>query len=158
MTHGPPAAAYYDHPVTTAGATPEPSSDATRDFAIEAARLLADRKCEDVRLFDVRGLSQVSDFLLVASGTSDRQMKSVAHEVADEAKVRGIAVFRQNADAGNTWVVIDLVDLVVHLFEPQTRLFYDLESLWDDAERIDWRRDDQSASHRFQGEIGLAYD
>ncbi|MCA9289732.1 MAG: ribosome silencing factor [Phycisphaerales bacterium] len=102
----------------------------------EIATLLEGRHCTDVVALDVRGLSQVCDALVIASGTSDRQMKSVASEIEDLGKERGHRVFRSNRDSGSTWIVIDFVDLVVHLFEPDQRAYYDLETLWSDAPRI----------------------
>jgi ribosome-associated protein len=126
-----------------------------RDFAVEVGQLLADRKCDDIRVFDVAGLSQVCDYIVIASGTSDRQMKSVGAEVADLGDERDMSAFRRDADAAHTWVLIDCVHVVVHLFEPNQRLYYDLESLWSDAKPIDWRRADQKKTHRHDGEIGL---
>ncbi len=120
--------------------TVKPDPRKQHDFAIEAARLLADRHCEDVLLLDVRGLSQVCDFVLIGSGTSDRQMKSVAEELEDFGQDHDNPVFRSNRDTGLTWVVIDFVDLVAHLFEPDQRAYYDLEGLWSDAESVDWHR------------------
>ncbi len=120
--------------------TVKPDPRKQRDFAIEAARLLADRHCEDVLLLDVTGLSQVCDFVLIGSGTSDRQMKSVAKELENFGKDHDNPVFRTNRDTGLTWVVIDFVDLVAHLFEPDQRAYYDLEGLWSDAESVDWKR------------------
>ena len=111
-----------------------------RAFAVEAARLLSDRHCEDVILLDVRGLSQVSDYVLIASGTSDRQMRSLADEAADLGAESDYACFRKNWDSRVTWVVADFVDLVIHLFEPEQRAHYDLEALWSDAPVIDWQR------------------
>ena len=111
-------------------------------FTIEAAQLLADRKCEDVKLLDVRGLSQVCDYTLIASGTSERQMKSIGEELKSLGREQGIPIFRSAVDDGHTWVVIDFVDTVVHLFEPEHREYYDLESLWQDATEIDWQRDE----------------
>lgn len=123
-----------------------------REFAIDTARLLADRRCEHIRLIDVTGLSQLCDFLIVANGTSERQMKSVASEIEDIAEASSDhQVFRSNRDAATTWVVIDLVDLVVHLFEPNLREYYDLDGLWAAGEVIDWRRDDQKTTHQFEG-------
>lgn len=130
-------------------------AESIEPFAREMAQLLADRRCEDIRLIDVRGLSHVSDYLLIASGTSERQMKSLAAELYDAGAEQGVKTYRSEADAGNTWVVVDFVDLVVHLFEPAMRGYYDLEGLWSDAEMIDWRRDDQKKAHRFDGEVGL---
>ena len=111
-----------------------------RDFVIEAARLLADRHCQDVVLLDVRGLSQVCDYVLIGSGTSDRQMKSLAEELEDLGRASDNPVFRSSRDTSVTWIVIDFVDLVAHLFEPDQRAYYDLEGLWSDAESVDWPR------------------
>jgi ribosome-associated protein len=113
---------------------------ATLDFAVEAARLLADRHCENVRLLDVRGLSQVCDYVLIGTGTSDRQMKSLAGELEDLGADRSNRVFRSNRDEGGTWIVVDFVNLVTHLFEPHMRAYYDLETLWADARVVDWQR------------------
>jgi ribosome-associated protein len=113
----------------------------TCGFAIEAARLIADRHCQDVRLLDVRGLSQVCDYVLIGTGTSDRQMKSLADELGDFGDDNGQALFRADRDTNATWVVVDFVGLVAHLFEPAMRTHYDLEGLWSDAEHIRWQRD-----------------
>ena len=119
---------------------------ALREFAIQSAQLLDDRHCEDICLIDVRTLSQVCDFVLIANGTSERQMRSVAQELEDLGKTLDNPVFRTNRDTGGTWIVIDFVDLVAHLFEPNQRAFYDLESLWSDAEEVDWERDGKPRS------------
>ena len=111
-----------------------------REFAIEAARLASDLKCEDVRVLDVRGLSQVCDYVLVATGTSEKQMKSVASEMEVLGKESGHDPFRSNRDTGATWIVIDFVDLVAHLFEPSHRAYYELEKLWSDAPDVAWQR------------------
>ena len=117
-----------------------------RDFVVEAARLLADRHFEDVLLFDVRRLSQVCDYILLGSGTSDRQMKSVADELMDLGDEHGNPCFRTNKDDGVTWIVVDFIDLVAHLFEPVQRAYYDLEELWSDAPIVHWRRASSSDS------------
>ncbi|MDZ4753391.1 MAG: ribosome silencing factor [Phycisphaerae bacterium] len=111
-----------------------------RNFAIEAARTAADLKCTDVVLLDVRGHSQVCDYVIVASGTSQRQMKSVATQLEDIGEAMGMAPFRSTRDAGTTWVVVDCVEVVIHLFEPEQRLYYDLELMWAQAGRVDWSR------------------
>jgi ribosome-associated protein len=109
-------------------------------FAIESARLAFDRHCEDVRLLDVRGLSQVCDYVLVASGSSDRQAKSVAAELEDLGEETGFPAFRSNRDDATTWTLVDFVTLVAHLFEPSRRAYYDLEGLWSDAPHIEFER------------------
>jgi len=124
----------------------KPDSESVRDFAIEAARLLSDRHCEDITLLDVRGLSQVCDYILVGSGTSDRQMKSVASELADLGKERGNPCFRSSRDNAATWIVTDFVDLVAHIFEPAHRSYYDLEGLWSDARVVVWERSEDDVA------------
>lgn len=114
--------------------------EGTRRFAVEAARLLKDDRCEDIKLLDVRGLSQVCDYLIIGSGTSDRQIRSTGDDVKDLASKMGCPVFRRNEDGATTWLVLDCVDVVVHLFEPNTRAHYDLEMLWGDAPRVSWER------------------
>jgi ribosome-associated protein len=106
---------------------------ASQAFAVDLARECVLDKCQDVVVLDVRGLSQVCDFIVIASGTSDRQMKSVAQGLEDLGKARGTPPFRSDRDTGTTWIVVDFVDVVVHLFEPEQRAYYDLESLWADG-------------------------
>jgi len=111
-----------------------------RTFAIEAARLLSDEHCEEVLLYDVRGISQVTDYILLGTGTSDRQMRAVGHHVADLAREYGLKRYGVDQDGTTTWIVVDFVEVMLHLFEPSTRAHYDLEMMWGDAPQIRWRR------------------
>ncbi len=112
----------------------------TRLLAIECARLLRDDKCEHIVVLDVRELSEVTDFLVIASGTSDRQMNSALDDVQELGEGQGWPSFRTSTDERSTWLLVDFVDVVVHLFEPNTRAFYDLEMMWGDAKRVEWQR------------------
>jgi ribosome-associated protein len=133
------AAADQDH---AAPAVPRPRNDveAARAFAIEVARLLKDDRCEEIVVLDVSGVSQITDFIIIASGTSDRQMRSSADDVRKLAEERGFGVFRHSVDTRTTWYVLDCVDVITHIFEPTTRLHYDLEMLWGDVPRVAWER------------------
>ena len=122
--------------------------EAVRAFAIDAARTFADDKCEDVVLLDVRGLSQVSDYILIGTGTSDRQMRSAAQDVEHLGAAVSHPPFRTSVDDRSTWIVVDFVDVVAHVFEPNTRAHYDLEMLWADAKRVEWERPDQKNRDR----------
>ncbi|MCC6322867.1 MAG: ribosome silencing factor [Phycisphaerales bacterium] len=113
---------------------------ATRKLAVEAARLAQDDKCTDIALLDVRGICQVADYILICSGSSDRQMRTTAQEIGELAQEHGYPPFRQSVDDRTTWIVVDCVDIVVHIFEPDTRAHYDLEMLWSDAPRVEWER------------------
>ena len=111
-----------------------------RAFAIDAARVLEDDKCSDIVLLDVRGLSQICDFVLIGSGASQRQMKTAAQSVEDLGKEQGTAPYRSSRDKSSAWIVVDFVELVVHVFEPEHRLYYDLESLWGEGHSVAWER------------------
>ena len=115
-------------------------------FAVEAARLAEDLHCTDVCVLDVRGLSQVCDFVLLASGTSDRQARSVASSMEDLAKQYGLDRYHSTRDEASTWTLVDFVTVVVHLFEPARRAYYDLEDLWHDAPEIEFARNEENAS------------
>ena len=119
----------------------EKQTAAAAAFAVSAARLLIDRHCEDVLLLDVSTVSQVCDFVLIGTGTSDRQMKSVADELAELGKEAGLPAFRKSIDLGTTWIVTDYITVVTHLFEPQLRAYYDLEDLWSDARCVEIESD-----------------
>ena len=119
---------------------------AARAFAVDAARLLSDLHFEDVLILDLRGLWNVADYVLIATGTSQRQIRSVSGEVDDVAAEAGLSRFGRDVDAGPTWVVLDYVDVIVHLFEPGSRAHYDLEMLWGDAPHVAWERQDQSGT------------
>jgi len=112
----------------------------TRELAVDCARLLRDDKCEHIVVLDVRALSEVTDYIVVASGTSDRQMNSALDNVKELGEGRGWPSFKTSSDDRSTWLLADFVDVVVHLFEPNTRAYYDLEMMWGDAERVSWRR------------------
>ena len=95
-------------------------------------QVLDDMKAQDVKVLDVRQLTDVTDIMVIASGTSVRHVKSMAYRVRDEARektgVRPIGV--EGEDQGD-WVLIDLGDVVVHIMRPESREYYDLERLWN---------------------------
>jgi len=107
-------------------------------FALEAAQMLRDDKCEDIILLDVRVLSQVTDYIVIGTGTSQRQMASALDHIEDLGTEQGFTRHGQDRDERSLWLLADFVDVVVHLFEPNARAHYDLEMLWGDAPRLDW--------------------
>jgi ribosome-associated protein len=120
--------------------TAKPDTSASRALAIELARLANELKCTDVLLLSVGAQSQVCDYFLIASGTSARQLAGVGEQLMKLGKAQGSPAFRSSADTGSSWIIIDFVSVVVHLFEPNQRAYYDLEGLWGDAERVTWRK------------------
>ena len=93
-------------------------------------KAMEDRKAHNIRILDVRGLSVVTDTLVIASGNSDRQVVAIATHVAEEAKHQGQKPLGMEGKRGGEWVLVDLGDVVVHVMQPETRDFYQLEKLW----------------------------
>ncbi|MEH6560255.1 MAG: ribosome silencing factor [Marinobacter sp.] len=94
---------------------------------------LEDVKAQDVSVVDVRDRTSVTDFMVLASGTSSRHVKSLADSVVVDAKEQGARVNSVEGGGGSDWILVDLGDVVVHVMLPATREFYDLERFWRDA-------------------------
>lgn len=90
-------------------------------------------------VLDVRGISPITDFFVLATGSSARQMKTVMDELEEFGRSRGYSALSRSGYEGETWLLCDLVDVVIHVFNQDARLFYDLDSLWGDAKRVDWK-------------------
>jgi ribosome-associated protein len=98
-----------------------------------AAELAGDRKAKDLVVLDLRGISSATDYFLIASGTSDTHVKSIADHVIEELKKEGVRPSHVEGLRAGRWVLIDYIDFVVHVFHPAAREFYQLERLWGDA-------------------------
>jgi ribosome-associated protein len=92
---------------------------------------LADMKALEVKVLDVRGLTDVADFMVIASGTSDRHVRSVAQRVVERTKEAGFRPHGVEGQQDGDWVLIDLNAMIVHVMLPRVREFYGLEKLWD---------------------------
>ncbi len=109
-------------------------------FAVELARLTEDFKCTNVVALDLRGISTIMDFTVIATGTSQRQLRAIADHVITYGKKLGQRPFGLCGYEASSWVVIDFFDVVVHVFTKAYRDFYDLELLWGDAQHLTWAR------------------
>lgn len=94
----------------------------TKSFALDAAKLMSELKCSDVVILDLVGRSQICDYMLIASGTSQRQMKSVGEAIDKLGKTQGSPAWRTDADTGTSWIVVDFVDVVAHLSSQHSAL------------------------------------
>lgn len=92
---------------------------------------LEDMKAVNVKILDVRGLTDIADTLIVASGTSDRHVRSIAEHVIVQAKRNGFRPLGTEGEREGEWALVDLQDIVVHVMLPRVREFYGLERLWD---------------------------
>jgi ribosome-associated protein len=112
------------------------SSPESLSAARLAAQICLDYKASDVVLLDLRGVSDMTDYFIVASGTSDTHVRSIGERLADEMKKAGSPAYHIEGLTQGRWVLIDFVDFVVHVFHPTLRNFYQLERLWADAEYV----------------------
>ena len=118
--------------------TPAASADAAA-FAVAVARIAVEDNAEDVVVLDLRGISPVADFFVIGTGTSDRQMRSVADDLSRYGKTVGIKPWRTAGYESGEWIVQDFVDVVVHLFDAEHRGYYDLEMIWGECPRVEWQ-------------------
>jgi ribosome-associated protein len=107
-----------------------------KEFALQAARLAAERNCNDILILDLKGKSPATDYFVIVTGTSDRQMRTVADEICVAARQGGLERFGRAGYEQGRWILLDFVDVVIHIFDGEYRDYYDLELLWGDAKRI----------------------
>jgi ribosome-associated protein len=108
--------------------------------AQRAAGVASDNKAQDVVLLDLRGVTDMTDFFLIASGTSDTHVRSLGEHIIAELKKEGSPVHHGEWLEKGRWVLLDYVDFVVHIFHPTLRNFYQLERLWADAQEVPLER------------------
>ena len=95
------------------------------------------RKAEDIVVLDVEQLSSVAEHFLICSGSSDRQVRAIADAITEELAQHGEKLLAIEGYQKGSWVLIDCADLIVHVFDTDTRQFYDLERLWHRAPRVE---------------------
>ena len=110
--------------------------DDSQRTAVAAARAALEKKAESVVILDLRGISGYADFLVIGSGSSDRQLEAIADSVDKELSAQGHRVIGSEGQRGGRWVLLDFGDVVVHVFHQDERAYYDLEGLWADAPRV----------------------
>ena len=127
---------------TQSGATPKARGVQTPAAARAALKsvilgALDDMKALEVKVLDVRGLTDIADYMVIASGTSDRHVRSVAQRVVEKTKEAGYRPHGCEGLKDGDWVLIDLHEMIVHIMLPRVREFYGLEKLWDmSAKRV----------------------
>ena len=109
----------------------------SEQFAIEVARIATELNGRDVQVIDLRGISPTTDFFVIATGTSNRQSRTIADDVAKFAKEHGIQRFGLAGYEQGRWILVDFVDVVVHIFDAEYREFYEIETLWGDAKEVE---------------------
>lgn len=112
-----------------------------RTQACHCAQLAEDMRGVDAVVLDLAAVTPIADYFVVVTGTNRRQLLAIADECHRWLKSQGSQRLGLEGDADSPWVLLDYGDIVLHLFVPEARSLYDLEHLWADATRIDWRQE-----------------
>jgi ribosome-associated protein len=116
----------------------------SRELAIAAARAASSKNARDILILDVSELIVITDYFVIASGGSDRQVKTVAEEIERSVAALGVKPVRREGEREGQWVLLDFVDFVAHVFRDQEREYYGLERLWRDAPAVAWETGDEA--------------
>ena len=101
-----------------------------------AVKALEDKKGEDIRIIDIRDVSILADYFIIANGTSNSQVQALVDNVEEELAKEGFILKQREGYGLGTWVLLDYGDIIVHVFDKENRLFYDLERIWKDGKMI----------------------
>lgn len=106
----------------------------TIELARRIVDVIADKKGEDILLLDIRAVSLITDYFILCSGTSERQLQAIQEGIEEAAqKTSELRPWHIEGEAASGWILMDYGDIVVHIFAPRQRSYYDLESLWKEA-------------------------
>ena len=108
-----------------------------KEIADFAFNVLDNKKGMDVTVLEVGDQTILADYFIIVNGTSNTHTRTLADEVEYQLSQKGIEPIRRESDTGNTWIILDYSDIIVHVFYKETRGFYKLEGLWADGEQID---------------------
>lgn len=108
-----------------------------KEMARIAYHALADKKGEDIKIIDISGISVLADYFLIASGSNESQIRAMVDNVEEELLKSGYSVKQREGYGSGSWVLMDFGDIIVHVFDKENRLFYDLERIWRDGKTID---------------------
>jgi len=110
----------------------------SREVAVFAARAAASKQGDRIVVLDVRDLIVITDYFVIATGGSDRQVRTIVEEVEKALRPQGTKPVRREGEDRGSWILLDFVDVVVHVFGVEERDYYDLERLWRDAPVVEW--------------------
>jgi ribosome-associated protein len=110
----------------------------SRELAVAAARAAAGKQGDRIVVLDVRDLIVITDYFVIASGSSDRQVRTIVDEVEKALRSQGSKPVRREGEDRGSWILLDYFDVVVHVFGAEERDYYDLERLWRDAPVVEW--------------------
>ena len=108
----------------------------SKEMARIAYHALSDKKGEDIKVIDITGISVLADYFIIANGNSDSQVNALVDNVEEELHKAGYSLRQREGQASGSWVLLDFGDIIVHVFDKENRLFYDLDRIWKDGKDI----------------------
>lgn len=108
----------------------------SRKMAKIACAALADKKGEDIKVIDISNVSVLADYFIIANGTNDSQVHAMVDSVEEELEKAGLTLKQREGYGLGSWVLLDFGEVIVHVFDKENRLFYDLERIWSDGKMI----------------------
>lgn len=109
----------------------------SREMAKIACEALADKKGEDIRAIDISKISVLADYFIIANGASENQVRALVDNVEEQLAKAGVDAKQREGYGLGSWVLLDFGDIIVHIFDRENRLFYDLERIWSDGRTLD---------------------
>jgi ribosome-associated protein len=115
------------------------------ELALACAKAADEVKAENIRVWDMRGVSNLTDYMVVCSGSSMPQLRAILRDVAGKVEeLYGVKPTMTEGKADTKWVVLDYIDVMVHVMSDELREYYGLEDLWKDAKEVEWQAADKS--------------
>ncbi len=109
----------------------------TLEQAKETAKILSDKKGLDIKIIEISDVSVIADYMVIATGNSSTHVKALADEVEEQLDDMGVSVSHIEGYRSNSWILLDYIDIIVHVFSNEAREYYDLERLWEDGTDVD---------------------
>lgn len=107
------------------------------DMVRTAYNALADKKGEDIRVIDISGISVMADYFVIVSGNNDSQIIALVDSVEEQMYKAGYPLKQQEGGKGGSWILLDYGDVIVHIFDRESRSFYNLEHIWNDGKTVE---------------------
>ena len=114
----------------------EISTEKIKEMAKEAINALEDKKAEDIRIIDISQVSVLADYFIIANGSNKNQIQALSDEVEEKLGRMGYPMKQKEGYTNANWVLLDFGDIIIHIFDKENRLFYDLERIWRDGKTL----------------------
>ena len=111
------------------------------DKAVFAAEMADNKRAEDIEIYNVADLTSMTEYFVICSAGSENQMKAISDEIESNLKEKNIEPLHVEGYRSSTWVLYDYGDVIIHIFNKETRMFYSLERLWSDAKKVEFNID-----------------